>query len=253
MKTVLIVGAAQNLGHSLANHYVTEPNTILYATSRYGKPFHHAPNIHWISHVDISNENAGLILAQHCDRDFAMDIVYIATASMSTSFAKETLGELSFEKEMAMYRTNAVGPLFLVQHLLRANIISQNTKIIFIGSEAGSVSLRTQGGNYGFHGSQTALNMVAKLLSIDLASRSIPVCVVYPGLLIESDDGHHADRNPEPHHELAAKALATFAEKQFGMDKTGQLWATEGFKSIAALNVVVLEQLESEYPIQLSW
>jgi NAD(P)-dependent dehydrogenase (short-subunit alcohol dehydrogenase family) len=231
MKTVLIVGAAQNLGHSLANHYVSEPNTILYATSRYGKPFHHAPNIHWISNVDLSSPNAGLILSQHYDRDFPMDIVYIATASLSSSFAEETLEKLSFEKEMAMYRTNAVGPLFLVQHLLQANIISQNTKIIFIGSEAGSVSLRTQGGNYGFHGSQAALNMVAKLLSVDLAPRSIPVGVVYPGLPIESDDGHHQP-NPEPHHELAAKALAAFAEKQFGMDKTGQLWATQGFKCV---------------------
>jgi NAD(P)-dependent dehydrogenase (short-subunit alcohol dehydrogenase family) len=238
MKTVLIVGAAQNLGHSLANHYVSEPNTILYATSRYGKPFHHAPNIHWISNVDISNENAGLILSQHYDRDFPMDIVYIATASLSSCFAKETLDDLSFEKELAMYRTNAVGPLFLVQHLLRANIISQNTKIIFIGSEASSVSLRTQGGNYGFHASQAALNMVAKLLSNDLASRGIPVGVVYPGLLVESDDGHHADRNPEPHHELAAKALAIFAEKQFGMDKTGQLWATQGFKFVSQSDAV---------------
>jgi len=252
MKTILIVGATRNLGQALASHYVAEPNAIVYATSRYGKPLHHAPNAHWISNIDITKENSGTILSQHYDRDYPVDIVYIVAASSSSMFTEETLDSLKFEKELTMYKTSVIGPLFFIQQLLRAGVISQNTKIILIGTEAGSISLCTQGGNYGFHGSQAALNMAAKLLSIDLAPKGIPVGVVYPGLVIENRDRHHVNKDNELQFEVAAKALVTFVEKQFGMDKTGQLWATQGFKSIPALSV--LAQMEPhEIPIQLPW
>ena len=57
---------------------------------------------------------------------------------------------------------------------------------MLVGDESGSVGLRHEsggGGDYGGRGSKAALNMVGKLLSIDLKERGIPVAVVHTGYL----------------------------------------------------------------------
>jgi NAD(P)-dependent dehydrogenase (short-subunit alcohol dehydrogenase family) len=85
-----------------------------------------------------------------------------------------------------MYKTSAIGPVFLIQHLAKANAIGQGSKVILVSSESGSITLRHEsegGGMYGHHGSKAALNMVGKLLSFDLASKGIAVGLVHPGFM----------------------------------------------------------------------
>lgn len=55
-------------------------------------------------------------------------------------------------------------------------------KIVLVSSESGSITLRHEsegGGNYGHHASKSALNMVGKLLSLDLKDQGIAVGVVH--------------------------------------------------------------------------
>lgn len=85
-----------------------------------------------------------------------------------------------------MYKTAALGPLFVVKHLPDAGILRRNSRVVLVGSEKGSIALRHAvegGGNYGGHGSKAALNMVGKLLSIDLKPRGIAVAMVHTGYL----------------------------------------------------------------------
>ena len=235
MKSVLIVGATRNLGKALLTYYVSEPNTIIFATSRYGKPLHHASNVHWISNVDLSHEDAGSIFSAQYGHGFPMDFVYLVAASSTQMFTPETLDSLKFEKELTMYKTSAIGPLFFIQRLLLANILSRGTKIIFVGNEAGSISLCTKGGNYGFHGSQASLNMMAKLLSFDLEPKGIIVGVIYPGPTIANEDESRGDKGDEFQTEQRAKALAKFVETDLNMEKTGDVWAAQGFGFVAKL------------------
>ena len=55
-------------------------------------------------------------------------------------------------------------------------------KVVLVSSESGSIGLRHAsegGGNYAHHASKSALNMVGKLLSLDLRERGIAVAIVH--------------------------------------------------------------------------
>ena len=97
--------------------------------------------------------------------------------------------------------TSAVAPPFIVKELLAAGALKENGgKVILIGSESGvsiqthsghmhliltfpqSVTLRHEkegGGNYGHHASKAAVNMVGKLLALDLKDKGIAVGVIH--------------------------------------------------------------------------
>ena len=85
-----------------------------------------------------------------------------------------------------MYTTSSIGPVFIVHHLVKAGLLVKGSKIVLVSSESGSITLRHEsegGGNYGHHASKTALNMVGKLLSLDLKEKGIIVAVVHPGFM----------------------------------------------------------------------
>jgi NAD(P)-dependent dehydrogenase (short-subunit alcohol dehydrogenase family) len=57
---------------------------------------------------------------------------------------------------------------------------------VLVSSESGSITLRHEsegGGNYAHHASKAALNMVGKLLSLDLKDKGIIVSTVHPGFM----------------------------------------------------------------------
>jgi len=60
--------------------------------------------------------------------------------------------------------------------------LSPNAKIVILTSEAGSVTLRTEGeggGMYGHHGSKAAGNMIGHLLGYDLKERGVPIAMIH--------------------------------------------------------------------------
>lgn len=217
MKTVLIIGATRNLGEALTNAYSSLPSTIVYATARYAKPPLHRDNIHWIGNVDITHPEAGRQIAINYNNDFDIDvIIFVATASTSLQ-ATESLESPSYDHTIKMYKQSAIGPVFVIHDLVKAKLLKKGCKIIFMGSESGSISAVKEGGNYGDHGSKAALNMVAKLLSLDLASLGVAVGVVHP------------DGTEKP--EAAAKEVMSFVDG-FDMEKTGTFWAAKGPKEL---------------------
>lgn len=103
---------------------------------------------------------------------------YFATESFTTS--------PSWSDELKMYTTSAISPPFIVHALSRASMLKSGSKIILVSSESGSITLRHEsegGGNYGHHASKAALNMVGKLLSLDLKEKGVVVSVVHPGFM----------------------------------------------------------------------
>ena len=62
--------------------------------------------------------------------------------------------------------------------------MKEGSKIILVSSESGSIRLRHEkegGGNYAHHASKAALNMIGKLLSLDLKEQGISVGIVHVG------------------------------------------------------------------------
>lgn len=185
MPNVLVVGATRGLGKELVKQY-SQKNQV-FGTSRHTAPqkddANYPSGVTWIPDIDISHPDAGKKIAASLTGSAHFDIVVI-TAGF---FTMETFDEPDFEKEVEMYKTVAVGPVFLVHHLVKSGAVTKGAKIILLSSEAGSIALRGNqpdgGGLYGHHASKAALNMVGKLLANDLKEKEIAVGLVHPGFM----------------------------------------------------------------------
>jgi NAD(P)-dependent dehydrogenase (short-subunit alcohol dehydrogenase family) len=117
----------------------------------------------------------------------SLDIVIITAGY----FVTETFEEPSYDAQLAMYKTCAIGPTLLVSKLgnhtdpsTSKPLLLQGSRVILVSSEGGSIKLVYDGGgNYGHHASKAALNMSGKLLSVDLKDRGVAVGIVHPGFM----------------------------------------------------------------------
>jgi NAD(P)-dependent dehydrogenase (short-subunit alcohol dehydrogenase family) len=85
-----------------------------------------------------------------------------------------------------MYTTSSIAPVFIVHQLVRKRLLGKGSKVVLVSSESGSITLRHPkegGGNYAHHASKAALNMVGKLLSLDLQDQGVIVSIVHPGFM----------------------------------------------------------------------
>jgi len=177
MPKVLVVGASRGLGAEMAKKYAADAESTVLATSR-SENTKDFDNVKWIPNIDVAAKEAGAKLAEGCKSHGALDIVIITAGY----FATETFDEPDWDAEVKMYTISAIGPVFLVHHLVKSGVLAKGAKIVFVSSESGSITLRheSEGGvNYGHHASKSALNMVGKLLSLDLKDKGIAVCVVH--------------------------------------------------------------------------
>lgn len=181
MPNVLIVGATRGLGFELAQYYAKRSFTVT-GTARSSTPPENTTSINWIPSVDIATETAGQAIVSGLKGE-KQDIVII-TAGF---FPSETLDELDWEAELKTYKICAIGPLFVVQALWKAGLLAQGrSKVVLVSSEAGSIGLRHEsegGAMYAHHASKAALNMVGRLLSLNLKEDGVAVGMVHPGFM----------------------------------------------------------------------
>lgn len=178
---ILIVGATRGLGASIGAVYSTDPSNRVFGTSRSSTPGSDS-TITWLKEVDVSQPDVGQKLASQLPASTKLSTVVIAAGY----FGFETFDSPDWEKQVRMYTTSAIGPVFVVHHLVKAGFLHEGSKVILVSSESGSITLRHEkegGGNYGHHASKAALNMVGKLLSLDLKPRGIAVGLVHPGFM----------------------------------------------------------------------
>ena len=184
--SVLIVGASRGLGASLTQQYARHGH--VFATSRSSTTPESSKNVTYIPSIDVASEDAGLTLANHIrEHGKTLDVVIITAGY----FATETFDEPNFENEVKMYKTSSIGPVFIVHHLVKAGLLKKDGKVILVSSESGSITLRHEsegGGNYGHHASKAALNMVGKLLSLDLKEKGITVGIVHVSRVVQMLD-----------------------------------------------------------------
>ncbi|KAH0559283.1 hypothetical protein GP486_004199, partial [Trichoglossum hirsutum] len=179
MPNILIVGATRGLGAALTSQYAANTANTVHATTR--APQGAAPagpeNVHWITNIDLLRADAAASLASALGGT-AVDTVII-TAGI---FPKETLATPDFEAEVRTYTTCAVAPVFVAHHLVAAGLLRPGAKLVLVSSEAGSIALRHEsegGGNYAHHASKAAVNMLGRLLSLDLKEKSVAVAIVH--------------------------------------------------------------------------
>lgn len=175
------MGATRGLGASLGALYAKDTSNRVFATARSSGPGAKS-SLHWLTGIDISQPEVGENLVSQLPPSTKISTVIITAGY----FGFETFDSPDWEKQVQMYTTSAIGPVFVVHHLVKAGVLAEGSKVILVSSESGSLTLRHEkegGGNYGHHASKSALNMVGKLLSFDLKPKGIAVGLVHPGFM----------------------------------------------------------------------
>merc|ERR1712093_735220 len=243
MPNILIIGATRGLGASLANLYASQPNTTVFGITRNAT----APTdskfndkIVWVKNIDVADSGVGARLVNQLgaigggggmvegeDGVRAFDVVIITAGYFATEDFKTGP---NWDVEVKTYTTSSISPPFIIHSLHKSHYLPPGSKILLISSESGSITLRHPkegGGNYAHHASKAALNMVGKLLSLDLR-----------------DDGGAV--TPD-------EAAGTIREWVEGltMERTGEYWAPRGPRDIGTAEETMGKNLST--PLQLPW
>ncbi|KAI0385181.1 oxidoreductase [Hypomontagnella monticulosa] len=259
MTSVLIIGASRGLGAALVKEYSSDPKTLVFATTRSETAPSGFPNsVKWLSNVDLTDEGVGQNISNQLGGQKPLDVVIVnAGLFIKEDFSQSSGGPL-WDDALAMYTTSCVAPTRILHRLVHNDLLKSGSKIVLVSSEAGSLTLRHEkegGGNYTHHASKAALNMIGKLLSIDLKERGIIVSIIHPGFMrteMTRSVGFdaHWDAGGAVTPEVAAKSLVEWTEK-LDISKSGEYWAPRGPRDIGMAETVLGKNLET--PLKLPW
>jgi NAD(P)-dependent dehydrogenase (short-subunit alcohol dehydrogenase family) len=180
MPTVLITGANRGIGLEFACQYAGDGWRVI-ATCRdpakAGELSALGGDIE-VHRLDVTDQARIQALAKSLKRS-AVDLL-LSSAGVYGPRPTQ-LGGVDYQSWMEVLHVNAMSPLKLcecfVDHVARSDL----KRIVAVSSKMGSIADNTSGGSYIYRSSKTALNVVMKSLSVDLASRRVIVAVLHPG------------------------------------------------------------------------
>jgi len=147
----------------------------------------------------------------------------VSSRSFDDAFARgaRDLRSLSATVLETMFRINALGPLMVTQALLP--LLRSGARVVNISSQRGSLTLTTDGNNYGYCATKAALNSFTRNLAADLAPSGIVAVMVHPGWVRTDMGGPKADLSPEE----AASAILALADG-LTIEDSGRFLTWEG-------------------------
>ncbi|KAI1764394.1 oxidoreductase [Hypoxylon sp. FL1150] len=257
MASALIIGATRGLGASLVKEYAANSTSVFATTRSDIAPSGFPDGVKWLSDIDLTRSNVGENLTGQLKGVQPLDVVIINAGRFTTEDFTAEKGP-NWDEEVTMYTTSSIAPVFVVHSLAHAGLLKSGSKVVFVSSEAGSITLRHEkegGGNYAHHASKAALNMAGKLLSIDLKEKGVIISIIHPGFMrTEMTKGvgfdKHWDEGGAVTPEVAAKGLVNWTEK-LDISKTGEYWAPRGPRDIGMAETVLGKNLET--PLKLPW
>lgn len=182
-KTVLISGCGRGLGFCVVQRHLAMGDQIFAQdyriTEELQKLADAAPEQLTVMACDIGStaavEATCKEILKQTDR---IDILY-NIAGIYRFEDKVPLTETNMDTFLDMYNINAVGALRVCKGLWDA--LQPGSVIINISSEAGSVGASERKEEYAYCMSKAAMNMGAKIMSNELAERSVKVVNLHPG------------------------------------------------------------------------
>ncbi len=98
-----------------------------------------------------------------------------------TDADRQTTQGMDYELWEYIHKINVMGPFRLTVALFENLMLSERRLVVNMSSELGSIEINTMGHSHAYRSSKSALNMVTKGLSIDLAENNITVFSMAPG------------------------------------------------------------------------
>ncbi|KAM0356094.1 hypothetical protein ACHAPU_000488 [Fusarium lateritium] len=258
MAVILVVGATRGLGASITKQYAERDGNTVYGTTRSSEgPNDFPTKVKWLSDIDLTQSNVGEKLTGLLDPSQPIDILIITAGYFATEDFTADKGP-NWEQEQRMYTTSSIAPVFIVHRLVHEGLLRRDSKVVLVSSESGSIALRHPkegGGNYAHHASKAALNMVGKLLSLDLQDQGVIISTVHPGFMrTEMTKGVGFDKfwdeGGAVTPDKAATSLIEWTDK-LDISKTGEYWAPRGPGDIGTAEAVLGNDLAT--PLQLPW
>jgi len=203
MKRILVTGSSRGLGLEFVKQLLEKGNQII-ACNR--NPLKY-PDLLELKNkfedklvlidLDVSSkdsiDNAFTMISKEVD---GLDIL-INNAGIRFGGEKycDELGKLHKEDFCNIFTVNTVAPVLIVEKFLPLIKKGRNPVIVNISSTSGSIGRKNRkGGGYSYSASKAALNMITKVLSIDLKEEGVIVVSIHPGWVKTTME--HTDNAP---------------------------------------------------------
>lgn len=207
-KTIVLTGANRGLGLEFVRQYAAASAEIrVYACCR--KPSaatelvglaSSSGGLITVHELNVTDADSVESLASELD-GIAVDVLINNSAMNPEPSAQEFNGDIDYDAWAETMDTNVYGVMRVTKALLPSLLLSQQKKLIHIGSRAGSVSSQLQEtgrkGQIIYRSSKAALNMVAKLLDVELAEMGVLSLVIHPGHVQTDMGGNQAPLTPQ--------------------------------------------------------
>lgn len=219
MQRVLITGAGRGIGLEVARQYARRGDRVLAGC----RDIERAPELRrlveqhgdQVSVLPLEVADTGSIAAAvrqaHRETD-GLDVL-INNAAINPG-DRETDGPdgqalLDAERIMEVLRVNVVAPLQMAQAFAALLRAGANPRVVNISSGAGSLTYKTEGGDYAYATSKAALNMITRTFAFNVRGDGVTAVVIDPGWVKTDMGGPDAHLEPQQ----SAQGLLTVVDR----------------------------------------
>lgn len=214
MKTILITGTSQGIGHALTKLLLINGYRVI-GTSTTGIDNINENNYKSLA-LDLSNLDSIAAFENNFQSDNIKIDILINNAGIGPDLDFELPEEISFQKT---FDVNVTGTTFFTEQMLQH--LNVGGKIINISSKMGSIDVCEKNDSVAYRMSKAALNMYTKILSNRLEGKQF-VASVHPGWVRTNISKSNINGRLSP--EESAQKIFEFMTSDF---KTGTFWNVE--------------------------
>ena len=183
MATICITGPNRGIGLELARQYRNRGADVL-AVVRVPTAELSATGAEIFSNVDVSDARS----VQRLARELAGRKIDVLINNAGIFHDRNGLAETNLEAVRQEIEVNTMGPLTIAQAL--CPLIADGGKLAIVSSNLGSIHNTSRAPGYGYNISKAGVNMLGKMLSLELAPRNIAVLLLHPGWVATDMTAH---------------------------------------------------------------
>lgn len=230
---VAVIGASGGIGSALIKYILSDEKVkTVYAFSRSDIAIENPKLIK--GNLDLTNETSIERAAHEASKENLLDIIIVATGLLHSDNVKpeKSLRDINAHNFLEVLAINTTGPALIMKYFLPKIRRDRKTVFAAISARVGSISDNYLGGWYAYRASKSALNMLIKTASIEIARKYKQAIVIglHPGTvetkLSEPFRGNVEQKklfNPEFSAECLLKVINTTTP-----DKSGMVFAWDG-------------------------